>query len=57
MLNLDSIVSNKNENKDNNWPLAILKMYNYCTREPYSLITIDARPIATYHLRKTLMNH
>ena len=21
-----------------------LKMYNYCTREPYSFMTIDARP-------------
>ena len=24
-----------------------LKMYNYCTREPYSFMTIDARPTAT----------
>ena len=24
MLNLDNIVSNKNENKDNNWPFRIL---------------------------------
>ena len=24
MLNLDNIVSNKNENKDNNWPLRML---------------------------------
>ena len=24
-----------------------LKMYNYCTEEPYSFITIDARPTAT----------
>ena len=24
-----------------------LKMYNYCTEEPYSFMTIDARPTAT----------
>ena len=24
-----------------------LKMYNYCTREPYSFMTMDARPTAT----------
>ena len=22
-------------------------MYNYCTKEPYSFVTIDARPTAT----------
>ena len=30
----------------------ILKMYNYCTIEPYSFITIDARPTATMVLKK-----
>ena len=29
-----------------------LKMYNYCTREPYSFMTIDARPTATMVFRK-----
>ena len=29
-----------------------LKMYNYCTREPYSFMTIDARPNATMVFRK-----
>ena len=29
-----------------------LKMYNYCTREPYSFITIDAKPTATMVFRK-----
>ena len=29
-----------------------LKMYNYCTREPYSFITIDARPTATIPFKK-----
>ena len=24
-----------------------LKMYNYCTSEPYSFMTIDARPTVT----------
>ena len=27
-----------------------LKMYNYCTKEPYSFMTIDARPTATIPL-------
>ena len=29
-----------------------LKMYNYCTREPYSFMTIDARPTATVSFKK-----
>ena len=29
-----------------------LKMYNYCTREPYSFILIDARPTATIPFKK-----
>ena len=29
-----------------------LKMYNYCTREPYSFMTIDARPTATIPFKK-----
>ena len=29
-----------------------LKMYNYCMREPYSFMTIDARPTATIPIRK-----
>ena len=32
-----------------------LKMYNYCKEEPYSFMTIDARPTATKPLKKTLM--
>ena len=27
-------------------------MYNYCTREPYSFMTIDARPNAAIVFRK-----
>ena len=27
-------------------------MYNYCTREPYSFMTIDTRPTATMVFRK-----
>ena len=27
-------------------------MYNYCTREPYSFMTIDARPTATIPFKK-----
>ena len=29
-----------------------LKMYNYCTKEPYSFMTIDARPTATMVFRR-----
>ena len=29
-----------------------LKMYNYCTKEPYSFMTIDARPTATMVFKK-----
>ena len=29
-----------------------LKTYDYCTREPYSFMTIDARPTATISFRK-----
>ena len=28
------------------------KMYNYCTEEPYSFMTIDARPTATIPFKK-----
>ena len=31
-----------------------LKMYNYCTEEPYSFMTIDARPTATMPFKKKL---
>ena len=30
------------------------KMYNYCTEEPYSFMTIDARPTATIPFKKSL---
>ena len=33
-----------------------LKMYNYCTEDPYSFMTIDTRPTATIPFKKTLMN-
>ena len=29
-----------------------LKIYNYCTKEPYSFMTIDARPTATILFKK-----
>ena len=32
-----------------------LKMFNYCTKEPYSFMAIDARPTATIPFKKTLM--
>ena len=33
-----------------------LKIYNYCTKEPYSFMIIDARPTATIPFKKNLMN-
>ena len=30
----------------------LLRMYNYCTKEPYSFMTIDARPTATIRFKK-----
>ena len=29
-----------------------LKMYNYCSKEPYSFMTIDARPTAIIPFKK-----
>ena len=34
-----------------------LKIYNYCTKESYSFMTIDARPTAIIPLKKSLINH
>ena len=31
-----------------------LKMYNYCTKEPYSFMAIDARPTAIIPFKKNL---
>ena len=33
-----------------------LKIYNYCTREPYSFMMIDARPTTTIPFKKTLIS-
>ena len=46
---LKSIAEEKSGNLDYK---DFLKMYNYCTREPYSFVTIDMRPIATMVFRK-----
>ena len=49
-------ISNKKELKriaeEKSSHLDFLKMYNYCTREPYSFVTIDARPTAAMVIRK-----
>ena len=29
-----------------------LEMYNFCTKEPYSFMTIDARPTSTISFKK-----
>ena len=34
----------------------VLKIYNYCTKEPYSFMLIDTRPTASVIFKKTLMN-
>ena len=31
-------------------------MYNYCTKEPYSFMTIDTRPTASVTFKKNLRN-
>ena len=31
-----------------------LKMYNYCTEDPYSFMAIDTRPTATIPFKKKL---
>ena len=46
---LKSIAEEKSGHLDYN---NFLKMYNDCTREPYSFMTIDARPTATMVFRK-----
>ena len=46
---LKSIAEEKSGNLDYK---DFLKMYNYCTREPYLLMTINARPTATMVFRK-----
>ena len=33
-----------------------LKMYNYCTEDPYSFMLIDTRATASVTFKKTLMN-
>ena len=46
---LKSIAEEKSGNLDYK---DFLKIYNYCTREPYSFMTIDARPTATTLFKK-----
>ena len=46
---LKSIAEEKSGNVDYK---DFLKMYNYCTSEPYCFMTIDARPNATMVFRK-----
>ena len=48
---LKSIAEEKSGNLDYK---DVLKMYNYCTREPYSFMTIDSRPTATVSFKKEL---
>ena len=33
-----------------------LKIYNHCTRDPYSFMMVDTRPTARVTFKKTLMN-
>ena len=46
---LKSIAEQKSGNLDYKY---FLKMYNYCTKERYSFMTIDARPTATIPFKK-----
>ena len=47
---LKRIAEEKSDNLDDK---DFLKMYNYCTEEPYSFMTIDARPTATIPFKKS----
>ena len=46
---LKSIAEEKSGNLDYK---GFLKMYNYCTKEPYSFMIIDARPTATIPFKR-----
>ena len=43
MLNLDNIVSNKNENKDNNWPSRMLIIGKLTLFDEYRIKKISER--------------
>ena len=49
-------ISNKKELKsiaeENSGHLDFLKIYNYCTREPYSFMMVDTRPTACVTFKK-----
>ena len=49
---LKSIAEEKSDHLDYK---DFLKMCNYCTKEPYSFMTIDARPTATMVFRKNFI--
>ena len=49
-------INNKKELKSHLDYKDFLEMYNYCTKEPYSFMTIDARPTATIPFKKNLTN-
>ena len=44
------------ENSDHLDYRDFLKIYNYCTKEPYSFMLIAIRPTARVTFRKNLMN-
>ena len=48
-MELKSIAAEKSDHLDYK---DFLKMYNYCTRDPYLFMTIDTRPTATMVFRK-----
>ena len=50
--NKKELKSMAEEKSDHLYYKDFLKMYNYCTKEPYSFMTIDARPNATMVFRK-----
>ena len=50
---LKSIAEEKSGNLDHK---DFLKMYNYCTREPYLFMTIDARQNVLWYLGRILQN-
>ena len=59
LMKIDNIKELKSIAEENSGHLDFkdfLKMYNYCTREPYLFMMVDIRPAARVTLKKTLMN-
>ena len=52
--NKKELKSTAEEKSGNLYYKDFLKIYSYCTKEPYSFMTIDARPTANIPFKKKL---